>query len=137
MLKLLITMGLCLAAYGAVARPGTINYAEGQVSLDGRAVAHGKLGSAEIASGHVLQTARGKAEVLLTPGVFLRLGDESSVRMVSPSLTDTRVELLRGRAMLEVDLLEKENRLRVRDRFTWEASARATFEAYCRVLGRS
>lgn len=28
-------------------------------------------------------------------------------------------------------------RLRVRDRFTWQASARATFEAYCRVLGRS
>ena len=28
-------------------------------------------------------------------------------------------------------------RLRVRNRFTWEASARATFEAYCRVLNRS
>jgi glycosyltransferase involved in cell wall biosynthesis len=28
-------------------------------------------------------------------------------------------------------------RVRVRDRFTWEASARATFEAYCRVLARS
>jgi glycosyltransferase involved in cell wall biosynthesis len=28
-------------------------------------------------------------------------------------------------------------RLRVRDQFTWQASARATFEAYCRVLGRS
>jgi glycosyltransferase involved in cell wall biosynthesis len=28
-------------------------------------------------------------------------------------------------------------RVRVLDRFTWEASARATFEAYCRVLNRS
>ena len=28
-------------------------------------------------------------------------------------------------------------RLRVWDQFTWKASARATFEAYCRVLGRS
>jgi glycosyltransferase involved in cell wall biosynthesis len=28
-------------------------------------------------------------------------------------------------------------RLRVRDQFTWKASALATFEAYCRVLGRS
>lgn len=28
-------------------------------------------------------------------------------------------------------------RLRVRDQFTWSASAKATFEAYCRVLNRS
>ena len=34
--------------------------------------------------------------------------------MVSPSLTDTRVELVRGRALLEVDLLERENHLQVR-----------------------
>jgi hypothetical protein len=53
--------------------------------------------------------------MLLTPGVFFRLGDHSAARMVSPSLTDTRVELLRGKALLEVNMLEKENRLVVRD----------------------
>jgi hypothetical protein len=115
MVKLLITMGLSLAAYGAVARPGTVNYTEGQVTVDGQPVASKQLGSTEVAPGQVLQTAQGKAEVLLTPGVFLRLGDQSSLRMVSPSITDTRVELLSGRATLEVDLLEKENRLLVRD----------------------
>src|SRR3954462_14561613 len=115
MFKLLITMGLSLAAYGAVARPGTINYAEGEVTLDGRALAAKSLGNAELSAGSLLQTTRGKAELLLTPGVFLRLGDESAVRMVSPSLTDTRVELVRGRALLEVDLLEPENHLQVRD----------------------
>jgi len=116
MLKVLISLGLTVAAYGAVARPGTINYTEGQVTLDGRAIAAKKLGSAELSPGRVLQTTRGKAEMLLTPGVFLRLGDDSAVRMISPSLTDTRVELLRGRAMLEVDMLERENRLQVIDR---------------------
>jgi hypothetical protein len=115
MLKLLISMGLCVAAYGAVARPGTINYVEGQVNLDGREVATSKLGSTEVAPGHVLETGHGKAEMLLTPGVYLRLGDNSAVRMVEPSLTDTRVDLLHGRALLEVDLLQKENRLAVRD----------------------
>jgi hypothetical protein len=36
------------------------------------------------------------------------------------------------------DLARREQlRLRVRDQFTWQASARATFEAYCRVLARS
>jgi hypothetical protein len=50
--------------------------------------------------------------------VFLRLDDDSAVRMVSGSLTDTRVELLRGKALLEVAMIEKENRLVVRDRGT-------------------
>jgi len=115
-LKLLLSLGLSVAAYGAIARPGTINYTEGQVTVDGRAIAAKQLGNAELNSGHMLETTRGKAEMLLTPGVFLRLGEESAVRMVSPSLTDTRVELLRGRAMLEVDLLERENHLQLRDR---------------------
>ena len=39
MFKLLITMGLSLAAYGAVARPGTVNYMEGQVTLNGQPMA--------------------------------------------------------------------------------------------------
>src|SRR4051794_15823015 len=115
MLRIFITLGLAVAAYGAVARPGTINYTEGQVTIDGKAVAAKSLGSLELAPGRVLQTGQGKAEMLLTPGVFLRLGENSAARMVSPSLTDTRVELLRGKALLEVDMLEKENRLVVRD----------------------
>jgi len=102
-------------AYGAVARPGTVNYAEGSVNLDGQAIGAKALGSTEVGPGQVLQTAAGKAEMLLTPGVYLRLGDNSAVRMVSPSLLDTRVELLRGEANLEVDLLAKENRLDVLD----------------------
>ena len=134
MVKLLISMGLCVAAYGAVARPGTINYVEGQVNFDGQEVATSSLGSMEVAPGHVLQTDHGKAEMLLTPGVFLRLGDNSAVRMVEPSLTDTRVDLLRGRAMLEVDLLQKENRLAVRDGVRQRADCE---EGFIRVQRRS
>ncbi len=39
--------------------------------------------------------------MLLTPGVVLRLDQNSSVRMLSNSLADTRVELLSGAAMLD------------------------------------
>jgi hypothetical protein len=81
--------------------------------LDGQAIAVRQLGSLELQPGHVLQTGAGKAEMLLTPGVFLRLGDNSSVKMVSPSLTDTRVELLRGEALVEVDQVAKQNDLEV------------------------
>jgi hypothetical protein len=51
--------------------------------------------------------------MLLTPGVFLRLGSNSSVRMVSPGLTDTRVELLKGEAMVEAADVYKQNNIRV------------------------
>lgn len=115
MFKLLMGVALSVAAYGAVARPGTINYTEGDVTIDGRSVRAKQLGSIELAPGHELNTANGKAEMLLTPGVFLRLADNSAVRMVSPSLTDTRVQMVRGRATLEVDMLAHENHLVVRD----------------------
>src|SRR4051794_4462020 len=115
MRNVLILMSLAAAAFGAVARPGTVNYAEGQVTVDGRSISAKGLGSTELAPGRVLQTEHGKAEMLLTPGVFLRLGDSSAVRVVSPSLTDTQVGLVRGRALLEVDLLADQNRLVIRD----------------------
>src|SRR3569832_467454 len=115
MFKAIMGLALSVAAYGAVARPGTINYTEGTVTVDGRAVKSRQLGTAELAFGSRLETANGKAELLLTPGVFLRLGDNSVVRMVSPSLTDTRVAVVRGIATLEVDMLAHENHLAVQD----------------------
>jgi hypothetical protein len=115
MFKAIMGLALSVAAYGAVARPGTINYTEGRVTVDGRTVKTKQLGSVELAPGSQLETANGKAEMLLTPGVFLRLGDNSAVRMVSPSLTDTRVAMVRGTATLEVDMLSHENHLAVQD----------------------
>ena len=70
-------------------------------------------GSAAVEPGRVLETQQGRAEVLLTPGVFLRLGDNSAIRMDSPALTNTQVTVLRGQAMVEVDQLYKENNIRV------------------------
>jgi len=110
----LLAAGL-LMAQTKMARPGTVNYTEGQVTLDGQTIGAKQLGSSEAAPGQVLETQNGKAELLLTPGVFLRLSDHSAVRMVSPSLTDTRVELLKGEAMLEAAQLEKENHLAILD----------------------
>lgn len=111
----MLAAGALLMAEGRIARPGTINYAEGQVILNGRTVGSSQIGSAEVAPGQVLETASGKAEMLLTPGVFLRLSDQSAVRMISPSLTNTQVELLRGEAMVEADQVQKENRISVVD----------------------
>ncbi len=94
------------------ARPGTVNYVEGHASIDGRSLA-AMPAAAELSEGQTLATADGKAEVLLTPGVFLRLGENSTLKMISPDLTRTEVELERGRAELEVDQLYRQNDLLV------------------------
>src|SRR4029077_9851569 len=91
------------------ARPGTVNYVEGQVSLDSQPLDEKSVGSTEVDAGQSLTTENGKAEVLLTPGVFLRLGSESSVRMISSSLIDTQIELSHGKAMVEVDQIYPQN----------------------------
>jgi hypothetical protein len=95
------------------ARPGTINYVEGQASINSQTLNSQSVGRAEIAPGQTVATTNGKVEVLLTPGVFLRLGDNSAVTMVSPDLIKTEVQLDRGTAEIEVDQLYKQNDLLV------------------------
>lgn len=110
----ILVAALSTPVYGAnPARPGSINYVEGQVSIAGQALDAKAIGSAELQPGQSLDTQIGKAEVLLTPGAFLRLGDNSSVTMISPSLTDTEVRLDKGRATVEVAELHPENNLTV------------------------
>jgi hypothetical protein len=100
---------------GANARPGTVNYVEGQAALGGRAISQRAIGTLAMNAGQTLSTADGRVEVLLTPGVFLRLDHDTTVKMVTPDLTRTEVEVDRGRADLEVDALYKQNNLLVDD----------------------
>ena len=51
--------------------------------------------------------------MLLTPGVFLRVGENSAVRMISPNLLNTQMELDRGRADIEVDEIHPRNDIQV------------------------
>jgi hypothetical protein len=95
--------------------PGIVNYVEGQVAVNGTQLAPRSAGSADVGQGQVLKTRNGKAEMLLTPGVFLRLGDQSAVRMLDPGLTRTRVEILKGDALVEVTDLQPQNHLQVVD----------------------
>jgi hypothetical protein len=71
------------------------------------------VGSADLQTGQTIATQNGRAEILLTPGVFLRLDNNSSAEMISPSLTNTEVRLTKGRAMLEVAELHKQNDIRI------------------------
>jgi hypothetical protein len=105
---------LSIPAKAAIpAAPGVVNYIEGAASIDGRPITSKDIGQAEVKQNQVLATGQGKVEMLLTPGVTLRMGANSQIRMVSPNLTDTRVELLSGNAMIETSDLHKENNIRI------------------------
>jgi len=112
-----LVLGALLSAAPAwasqAARPGSLNYVEGQVTIGSQAVDAKSIGSVELAPGQSLVTAAGKAELLLTPGALFRLGDNSSATMISPNLTDTEVQLVHGDAIVEVTDMRRENNLRV------------------------
>jgi hypothetical protein len=115
-IALLSLATLCATAFGQnanPARPGTLNYVEGQASIEGRALSSKSVGTADLNAGQVLATANGKAEVLLTPGIFLRIGDDATLRMISPDLTHTEVRLEQGHADVEVDQIYPQNRILV------------------------
>ncbi|MGO8796846.1 MAG: hypothetical protein ACLQLC_18645 [Candidatus Sulfotelmatobacter sp.] len=109
---------LSVPAWGANANtnsavPGTVNYIEGQVNLNDQPLDQKSVGKTNLQVGQSLNVETGKAEILLTPGVFLRVGDNSSITMVSAGLTDTEVRLAQGHAMVEVDDIYKQNNLRM------------------------
>jgi hypothetical protein len=82
---------------------GTVYFFEGSVFLGDQRLEQ-KFGKfPDIGLGRPLRTERGRAEVLLVPGVILRVDENSSIRMLSDSLVDARVELLGGSAILESD----------------------------------
>jgi hypothetical protein len=87
--------------------PGAINYVEGQASLNGQSLAPGSVGTATLRPGQTLDTGNGYVEMLLTPGAFLRVGNNSQVQIISAGLADTKVQLNRGTSMIEVDQLVK------------------------------
>jgi hypothetical protein len=94
------------------AYPGTVNYVEGRATLNGTDLASNAAGSAVVGPHQTIATTDGYAEVLLTPGAFLRVGHNSEAQFVSAGLTGVEVELTQGSAMVEVADLVKGTKLR-------------------------
>lgn len=92
-----------LAAQSVVSiRSAVVHFYEGSVSIDGRALEN-KFGRFyDIKDGSELRTDDGRAEVLLTPGVFLRVDRNSAIRVRSNRPKNTRVEFGGGSASIQV-----------------------------------
>jgi hypothetical protein len=87
--------------------PGAVNYVEGQVSINGETLNPGSVGSTVLAPNQAIDTGQGYAEILLTPGAFLRIGNNSEVRLITAGLADTKLALVHGSAMLEAEQFVK------------------------------
>lgn len=72
--------------------PGTVNYTDGEVSVNGTA----RQSAVRVATGD------GMAEVLLIPGSFLRVGNHSSVVVSASNPSNVQVTMARGQVMVDV-----------------------------------
>ncbi len=94
------------------AKSGVIHYVEGDVFAADQKI-ETKLGAKfnELKPDQVLRAEEGRAEILLNPGVTLRLSESSSVKMINNKLSDTRLELVSGSALVEVAEMSDGNAL--------------------------
>lgn len=108
-----LTLALTPCAEAIPSPVGAISALEGGVTVDGAPVGADVQHAPRVGAGHVLGTENGRAELLLNPGVFLRLAENSAVKVLASSPDHTRLELLRGEALLEVLQMGKEEVLEV------------------------
>ena len=112
-----LAVSVALLAAGAT-RPGIINCVEGRALLDGKPAAVDGSGNLAIGPGRLLETEKGRVEVLLTPGVFLRVAEGSAVRMAGAPADQVRLELLRGEILIEAAVTDRRHPLEVLDHGT-------------------
>lgn len=83
--------------------PGSLNSVQGQVNYGGKEAQALPRASERLRPGEAIRTEHGKAELLLTPGTFLRIGNFSEAEMLSRSLENTRVKVVKGMALVDAE----------------------------------
>ncbi len=98
------TVAAASSLYVISAKAGAVNYLEGTVTVARKAAKSGYLLKGdELEIGDRVSTgADGKAEILLNPGSFVRLAENSVFEFASTSLEDLQLKLTGGSAMFEV-----------------------------------
>ena len=110
----LTLLALCASGQPVIsAKSGLVSYTEGKVTMGEQPVEPTATSFPEIKENAVLRTEEGRAEVLLTMGVILRMGDNASLKMLTNRLIDTRMELVSGSHIVEADEIQKDNNLTI------------------------
>jgi hypothetical protein len=110
---------LTLGAVSALAQPiisakaGLVSKAEGEVFIGDKEVPETLATFPDVKENAVLRTGQGRAEILLTSGVVMRIGENASFKMLTNRLIDTRLEILGGSALVEATEIVKDNNLTI------------------------
>jgi hypothetical protein len=89
--------------YVISAKAGGVNYIQGKVAVKKETRSGYLLKGDRLEIGDKVSTgADGRAEILLNPGSFVRLGENTDFEFVSTSLDDLKLKLTRGSAMFEL-----------------------------------
>jgi hypothetical protein len=115
-ITLLVAMGSITsinAQYLISSKAGFVNRVDGRVFIERQENANSERGRASLGTqmkdGDLLATAvESRAEVLLNPGSYIRLGEQTEVRAVNTSLSEMRFEVVKGSVIVEVGELEKQ-----------------------------
>jgi hypothetical protein len=107
-----VLAGAGLAQRVISAKSGLVLFVLGRASVEGGPLKAGE-SYRQLKAGESLSIERGRAEVLLNPGIILRLGDMSRLRMDDVQLTDACVSLESGSAVITVNYILKTDRIRL------------------------
>jgi hypothetical protein len=103
----MITTAFLVMQFIISAKAGLVN------AVDGTANVHVQ---EMVSAGAPIQTGpSGRVEILLNPGTFLRLGEDSQAVLDSVDLTDVRVTILSGSAVIECNSIQKDSPITVTD----------------------
>jgi len=96
--------------YVISAKAGVVNLVEGDarvIRARPLAIPEILISGDELQSGDTVKTGtHGRAEILLNPGCYLRLGEQSEFVFLFDNFTSDRLKLLRGSAVLEASAIE-------------------------------
>jgi hypothetical protein len=112
--SLLFLIAHCIFAQHVLnAHAGLVNYIEGEVFLEGNEfkILVGKY--PQMQNGQTMKTKQGRAELILAPNIFLRLGENSLLRMENNTLVEAQLALEQGFALMEIVKTIKGNRARL------------------------
>lgn len=99
-----------LAQYTVSAKAGAVNIAEGDIACKrGQGDWDMLIAGDDLRSGDVVKTGQaGRAEILLNPGSYLRISENTEFVFTDTSLSNLKIEIVRGAAIVEVAVADWE-----------------------------
>jgi hypothetical protein len=109
-------------------KSGMVSYIQGAVYIDDTLIPDPIVAQFPyMKEGGNLRTAEGRAEVVMNPGLMMRVGENSTLRMITNRFIDTRVELMQGAATVQLVEAEKDNSFTLVDKDATVSISKAGF----------